>query len=71
MKLGILGTGMIVQEFLEIVPSLHLKKAFILSSERSLEKANKLMKVYHLDGVLTSYDDLLKEDIDTIYVGLP
>lgn len=71
MKLGILGTGMIVQDFLQILPLLHLEKVFIFSSERSLEKANKMKEEYHLDGVHTSYDALLKEDIDTVYVGLP
>lgn len=73
MKLGILGAGMIVVDFLKMVkdiPSIQLKA--LLSSERSLAKNEELIKEYEIDSVYTKLDDLLEQaDIDTVYVALP
>lgn len=71
MKLGILGTGMIVHDFLSTAHVLKLEKAYILSTPRSIEKAKALQDKYGLDGIYTEYEALLQSDVDTIYVGLP
>lgn len=71
MKLGILGTGMIVQDLLKTYDLFNIEKTYILSTPHSLEKANDLVKQYHLDKIYTDYDELLESDIDTVYVALP
>lgn len=72
MKLGILGSGMIVQDFLSMAHSL---KAFdleaILCTQRSIEKTSALAEQYHINNVFTDYSAFLQSDIDTIYVALP
>lgn len=73
MKLGILGAGMIVGTFLEMVgeiPEIQLKA--ILGTERSFDKLVSIQKEYHIEAHFTDFDKLLHEaDIDTVYVALP
>lgn len=71
MKLGILGTGKIVQELLQVYAGLPVEKTYLLATERSREKAAQMAQTYGLDGVFTDYDALLAGDIDTVYVALP
>lgn len=71
MRLGILGTGTIVQELLPQLEHLGVERAYLLSTPRSLERATGLAERYGLDGVLCDYDVLLERDIDTVYVALP
>lgn len=73
MKLAILGAGMIIDDFLQMVtdiPEIELKA--LLSSERSLDKNQSLAQAYNIDTVYTDVDQLLDEaDIDTVYIALP
>lgn len=73
MKLGILGAGMIVNHFLEMVqdlPEIELKS--ILGTERSYEKLLKIQEENNIDYAFTNFDEFLeKSDIDTVYVALP
>lgn len=71
MKLGILGTGKIVQELLRVYQGLNIEKTYLLSTPRSLSRAQELAREYGLDGVFTDYDALLAADVDTVYVALP
>lgn len=71
MKLGILGTGTIVQELLPDLEALGTEKAYLLATPRSMEKAGALVETYHLTGAVCDYDELLGLDIDTVYVALP
>lgn len=71
MKCGILGTGKIVSDLMQTYDELPIEKTYIFSSERSKEKALKIVEEHHLDGVYTNYEDLLQSDVDTIYVALP
>lgn len=72
MKLGILGSGMIVQDFLSMAQGLNeFDLEAILCTQRSIEKASALAKQYHIKNVFTDYNNLLQSDIDTIYVALP
>ncbi len=70
MKLGIVGTGKIVQELLPCYEKLGVEQTLLLSTPRSLEKAQVLCAKYHLDGVETTFDALLSA-VDTVYIALP
>lgn len=71
MKLGILGTGLIVHEVLPMLEILHLEKLYILGTEHSVEKTQRLCETYHMDGCFFNYDEMLDADIDTVYIALP
>ena len=71
MKLGILGTGMIVKDVLTMYHELGVEKTYLFSTKKSKSQALELMKKYHLDKVYTDYDELLQSDVDTIYCALP
>ena len=61
MKLGILGTGMIVRDVLTMYEELHVEKTYLFSTEKSKQKAIELANQYHLDKVYTDYDELLQK----------
>lgn len=71
MKLGILGTGKIVQEVLGFIEQLNLDKIVLFSTERSSGVARNLCEKYNLNGYTIDYEELLKSDLDTIYIALP
>lgn len=69
MKLGIIGTGMIVTDVLNAIEDLLVEKIYIYG--RSEDKASLFNEKYHLDGYFTDYDEILDSDVDTIYIALP
>lgn len=73
MKLGIVGSGMIVNDFLTMVkdiPEIELKA--ITGTQRSYEKLLNLQKEHEITSVYTDIEECLKEaEVDTIYVALP
>lgn len=73
MKLGIVGSGMIVHDLLPVfvdIPQIEL--AAIYGREKSLEKLKGLAKDYQIAKVHTDYAAFLEdESIDTVYVALP
>lgn len=71
MKLGILGTGMIVKDLLTTIDQLDIEVIKILGTENTLQETKDLCQQYHLDGYHLQYEDMLKDDIDTIYIALP
>lgn len=71
MKLGILGTGMIVKDFLTTIDKLKLESVYLLGTEQTKEETEALKEQYHLDQTFYDYDALLESDADTIYVALP
>ena len=71
MKLGILGTGMIVHDLMQTYHELHIEKTYILATAHSQEKAEKLVNDYQIDRIYYDYDELLNSDVDTIYCALP
>lgn len=71
MKIGILGTGMIVKDLLTTIEKLHFEKISILGTLNTKEETEKLKNQYHLDTTFYDYDELLESDIDTVYVALP
>lgn len=72
MKLGIIGTGMIVKEFLTITSYLYdIKVVAICGRKNSENTINELKNKYNIDNVFYNYDELLNSDVDTIYIALP
>ncbi len=71
MKLGIMGTGKIVQEALPVIRSLEPEKCFLMGREQSADRTRELCLRYGLDGSYLSPEDLLASDIDTVYIALP
>lgn len=70
MKLGILGTGMIVKDVLTMYHELGVEKTYLFSTKIKITSIRTYEK-YHLDKVYTDYDELLQSDVDTIYCALP
>ena len=73
MKLAVLGTGKIVQEFLPMIQQVeNVELVALLSTPRSLEKAKEMQSHYQIQEVYIDYETLLANDmIDTVYVALP
>ena len=71
MKLGILGTGMIVKDMLTGIHDLPLESVYILGTEQTREETESLKEQYGLGRTFYSYEELLQSDIDTVYVALP
>lgn len=72
MKLAVIGSGMIVNEFLSIVPYLNnIKINGIYGRKKSYEKLNKIKKQNNIKNIFYNYEELLKSDINTVYIGLP
>lgn len=73
MKLAVLGTGKIVQEFLPMIQQVeNVELVALLSTPRSLDKAKEMQAQYQIQEVYTDYEILLgNATIDTVYVALP
>lgn len=71
MRLGILGTGMIVKDLLTTINKLKIETISILGTEVTKEETSDLAKQYHLDKCYYNYNEMLESNIDTIYVALP
>ena len=72
MKLGILGAGMIVREFLPWLtgPESPFKVEALCSTERSAGAAQALCDQYGVPRHTTSYDELLSW-VDVVYIAVP
>ncbi len=72
MKLGIIGAGMIVKEFLTITPQLNnIELVAIFGRKSAEEKMNEFKNQYKIDKIYYDYDELLSSDVDTLYIALP
>ena len=72
MKLGIVGTGMIVQEFLpELVKMEGLEILSIMGSPTGFSKAQALSEKYEIPMAAHDMDELCAAGIDTVYVAVP
>lgn len=73
MKLGIIGSGKIVNDlllFIHEIPS--IKLIHISGTKRSENKVKEIKEKYSFQRYSTSYDELLQDkEVDTIYVALP
>ena len=73
MKLGIIGSGMIVNDLLSFVESIeNIELVAILGREKSREKIEKIVNQHHIKKAYYDYNELLNDSqIDTIYIALP
>ena len=72
MKLGIVGSGMIVQEFLKVTPELkETEVTAICCTPRSEATGREIADRCHIANVFLNYDDFLESGIDTVYIALP
>ncbi len=72
MKLGIIGTGMIVNHFLPFLVKMDgMSVNAILSTPRSLDKAKDLADTYGIPDYTSDFEDFCGFDIDTVYVAVP
>lgn len=73
MKLGIVGAGMIVKDFLTMTPLLpEIELKSITGTPHAIDNMEKLQMQYGIDRVYTDIDECLaNEEIDTIYVAVP
>lgn len=71
MRLGILGTGMIVKDLLTTIDELCIEYISVLGTENTKEETEELKNKYNLDKTFYDYDEMLASDVDTIYVALP
>lgn len=73
MKLGIIGSGMIVEHLLQFIHDIHdIELVHISGTKRSEEKVKKLKDEHRFKRYSTDYNELLNDqEVDTIYVALP
>lgn len=72
MKLGIIGAGMIVKDFLTITPNLKgLELTGISGRQNDEEIMNQFKNEYGIKNIFFDNDELLNSDIDTAYIALP
>ena len=72
MKLGIIGSGGIVQEFLPRLTKLEgLEVRAVQGVPEQLEQIRQLCAENQVEYALTSFEELCKTDIDTVYVAVP
>jgi len=71
MKLGIIGSGTIVEEVLGFIHELEFEEIYICGRIQSKEKVQDLAEDYEVDKVFFDYNEILNSDVDVIYIGLP
>ena len=72
MKLGIVGSGLIVQEFLpELVKLDGVKVVGIQGTPKSKEQVKELCAANGVNHAVVSFQELTALDIDTVYIAVP
>ena len=72
MKLGIIGSGMIVQEFLPSLVKLEdLEILGIQGTKSGIEKVEEICKKYNIPNFTDNFDELCNFGIDTVYIAVP
>ena len=71
MKLGIVGSGMIVKDFLKMFNELNGIELLGISARKE-ENLKNLCVQYPIERYYLNYEEMLEnKDIDTIYVAVP
>lgn len=72
MKIGAVGSGMIVNDCLNALKDLHhIECTALCVREHSLEKGKKIAEQFLIPKVYTNYQQFLKEsEVDFVYIGL-
>lgn len=73
MKLGIVGTGLIIRDFLSIASNLKETELTAICGTKSTEaEIEELAGKYNIQNKFIRYDECLKSTtIDTVYIGVP
>ena len=72
MKLGIIGSGMIVQEFLPSLVKLEdLEILGIQGTKSGIGKVEEICKKYNIPNFTDNFDELCNFGIDTVYIAVP
>lgn len=72
MKLGIVGAGTIVPDFLNAAKEIQdIEVVSISEQESDLKIMKKLAEENTINNIYTSYSDMLKDDIEIVYVAVP
>ncbi len=72
MKLGIIGTGKIAPEFIEVCNSFkEVELQAICGTKRSEEKTNELKSVYNIKNAYSDFDEFLNDELDVVYIAVP
>ena len=73
MKIGILGSGMIVPSHAETVKAIAgLQDIAICCVPEEIERATKIAHDFEIEHIYTDYDEMLNNDaIDAIYIAVP
>ena len=72
MKLGIVGSGMIVQEFLPSLVKLEgMEILGMQGTKNSLDKVEEICKKYGISKFTDNFDELCTFGIDTVYIAVP
>ncbi len=72
MKIGIIGAGKIALDFLSVVKDINeIKVQGISATKRSEEKLKQLQEEYNIENIYTDYKELLKDNIEVVYIATP
>lgn len=72
MKLGIVGAGMIVNDFFGCIHDCDMELIAICATARNEENLKKIVSEHGFKTYYTDYDEMLKnEEIDTVYIAVP
>lgn len=72
MKLGIIGAGMIVNDFLSMANTVDNLELIAITGSRSIEKLQKLAEENNIGEYYVDIDEMLKSNnFDTAYIALP
>ena len=72
MKLGIVGAGTIVPDFLNAAKEIQdIEVVSISGQESDLKIMKKLAEENTINNIYTNYSDMLKDDIEIVYVAVP
>lgn len=72
MKVGIMGSGMLVQyAMISAIKKAGAEEIYIASRKESYEKNSELASKYELNGAFEDYEALVKSDVDIVYICLP
>ena len=72
MKLGIIGSGLIVQEFLpDLIAMADMEILAIQGTAASRDTVKNLCARYQIPYAVCSFEELCATGIDTVYVAVP
>lgn len=72
MRLGIVGTGTIVDEVLPILGGCGWTPVAVCATQRSRQKAEQLCEEYHMEAAFCDFGSMLAEvSMDAVYIAVP